>query len=82
MKHDCPKNLTVLRNNELVVGCEQCVDARLQHGSSAAFDRRWQQTEYRRDLTQKNQPRQFIQAFGADKAREHGYSEEQIRKYG
>ena len=82
MVHDCPKNLSSIRAGELVIGCDRCIGATLQHGSSAAFDRRWQQTEYRRDLTQKNQPRQFIQAFGVDKAREHGYSDEQIRKYG
>lgn len=80
-KHSCPKTLNVARGGKLFEGCPLCLPSKLQQGNSAAYDRQWQRTHYRRDLTQPNDPQNFVKAFGADVAREHGYTEEQIRKY-
>lgn len=82
MNHDCHKTVSVLRHGVLLIGCPVCINSPVQQGDSAAFYRRAQQVQYRRELIQPNQPHQFVKAHGEDKAREAGYSEEQIRKYG
>lgn len=81
MSHECKKTTSVLRNGRLITGCDKCLSSNVQQGDSAAFYRRAQKIDYRRDLVQPNMPDQFVKAFGADKAREHGYSEDQIRHY-
>lgn len=62
-------------------GCDVCLASKLQQGDMAAGHRRFQQREYRKDLVQPNEPRDFVRAYGADRARENGFSDEQIRKY-
>lgn len=81
-KHNCPKNLSVISKGNILIGCEVCIGSKIETSEySAKFNREWQKAHYRRELTQPNQPRQFVKALGANKAREHGYSEEQIRRY-
>lgn len=70
---------TVIRNGNIFEGCDMCLPSQLQKGDSAAFNRRFQQTEYRKELTQPNQPREFIQAY-PDIARER-YDDETYRKF-
>lgn len=75
-------NKTIVYQGKLYTGCEQDVGNKIPTGEfSAKFNREWQKSHYRKELTQPNQPGQFVRAFGADKAREHGYSESMIRKY-
>lgn len=81
MNHDCHKTVSVLRHGVLLIGCPVCINSPVQQGDSAAFYRRAQQVQYRRELVQPNQPEQFVKAHGVVKAREFGYSEDQIRKY-
>lgn len=81
MPHKCPNNLMVLRSGELVTGCEACVSHALSQGNSAAERRRWQKAEYRRELTQPVDPRNYIKAYGVEHAREQGFTDEVIRKY-
>lgn len=66
----------------ILVGCEVCLNT-FTHSSPevARFNREWQKREYRKDLVQPNQPREFIKAHGVERARENGYNDEQIRKY-
>lgn len=78
----CPKNLAFIRGSEVVKGCEICLSSKQAQGVSANYERNWQRREYAKDMVQPNQPDQFVRAYGADKAREAGYSDEQIRKYG
>lgn len=80
-KHDCPGNIMRLHDNRVMYGCEFCLPSKMQQGNSAAFNRRYQQATYRKDLLQPNQTRDFVKAYGAGKAREYGYSEEMIRRY-
>lgn len=82
----CSKEVEVVkavrRNGKFVEGCESCLSN--QHsmsGDSAAYNRNWQQVNFRKDLVQPNQPREFVRAFGAETARKSGYREDQIRKY-
>lgn len=47
---------------------------------SRAFARDWDKRENAKDLVQSWEP-EFIKAYGADKAREAGWSEQAIRRY-
>lgn len=82
-KHlNCPENLAVVAGGKIIKGCEVCIEVNKQmQGVSANYERNSQRREYAKDMVQPNQPNEFVRAYGADKAREHGYSEEQIRKY-
>lgn len=84
MDHDCSRNLTIVHRGKLATGCDLCLDDQAQQGNdlSAKYRRDTMRRDYRKDLIQKNQPREFVKAFGAERAREVGYTEEQIRKYG
>lgn len=80
--HKCPKNKSIIYHGKIYTGCELDVGKSIETGEySAKFNREWQKAHYRKELTQPNQPKQFVRAFGADKAREYGYSDSQIRKY-
>lgn len=81
-KHVCPKNISIISKGKIYTGCELDVGKSIETGEySAKFNREYQKAHYRRELAQPNEPHKFVKALGADKAREHGYSEDQIRKY-
>lgn len=69
----------VISHGKILTGCEACLPTLLQQGDNAAFDRKWQQKEYRRELTQPVDPRAFIKAY-PDKAREQ-YTDDVMRKF-
>lgn len=77
--HECPKTISSLKNGKIYTGCDLCLPSLLQKGNSAAFNRRWQQAEYRREITQPLNPREFIKAY-PDVAREK-YDDETYRKF-
>lgn len=60
-----------IKNGQIYYGCDSCLPAQLQKGDSAAFNRRWQQTEYRKDLLQPNQ-RDYARAYPEDFRERHG----------
>lgn len=74
---------TVVYRGKLIEGCPSCLEDDLQQGNSsvARENREAMKRNYRKDLVQKNMPREYIRAFGIRKAREDGFSEEQLRKY-
>lgn len=80
--HDCPENIAVIRGGAVVNGCELCINSKQSQGVSANYERNYQRREYAKDIVQPNQPREFLEAHGADVAREHGYTDETLRKYG
>lgn len=57
-------------------------DRKIQQGSHTAgeYYRREQKTKFRKELVQRVEPREYIKAYGVEKAREF-YTDEQIRKY-
>lgn len=79
--HNCPKNVAIIRAGKVVTGCEVCIGLKQNQGLSASYERNYQRREYAADIVQPNQPREFLKANGADVAREHGYTDETIRKY-
>lgn len=79
ISHECPKTTSSLKNGKIYTGCDLCLPSLVQKGSSATFDRRWQQVEYRREITQPLNPREFIKAYPAV-AREK-YDDETYRKF-
>jgi hypothetical protein len=82
IEHECPETRAVCIDARIIAGCDLCLPTKLQQGDSASYERSYQQRHYAKDLIQPNQPGEFVKAYGADKAREYGYSESQIRKYG
>lgn len=75
----CRKNLMVSIGEELTIGCAQCIDRRTQKKTDAEYNRKQQQKQYRRDLTQPNDPA-FAKAY-PEKFREL-YGDDMYRKYG
>lgn len=74
---------SIIARGEIMTGCEHCLHTlRKGHGGAAKYQRDRQRETYRRDILQPNQPRDFVKAYGADVARENGYTDEQVRKYG
>lgn len=78
---NCPENLASIVGGEVVTGCEVCLPSKQVQGVSAKYERNWQRRQYARDIVQPNQPREFIKANGEKVAREHGYTDETLRKY-
>lgn len=68
----------VISHGKILTGCEACLPTLLQQGDSASFDRKWQQKQYRRELTQPNQ-REYAAAYPADFIERYG--EDAYRKY-
>lgn len=78
--HSCPKTRQTLRDGQLLVGCADCLPSTVSQGDTAGHFRRYQQAHYRRELTQPNEGRKFIQAYGVEHARSVGYSDDDLRK--
>lgn len=62
---------SVIRSGKIYNGCDNCLSQQIQKGNSAAFNRRYQQTEYRKELTQPNQ-REYARAYPDDFRKRHG----------
>lgn len=67
----CDSVKSVVRRGEIYDGCESCLPSLIQQGDSAAFNRRYQQGEYRKELTQPNQ-REYARAYPEDFRKRHG----------
>lgn len=78
-RENCDSICSVIRYGKIVEGCENCVNLPVQQGDSAAFYRRAQQVEYRRDITQPHQ-KEYAKAYPED-FRER-YGNEALRKFG
>lgn len=70
-KQLCNSTKSVVRQGKIHNGCNACISTQLQKGDSAAFNRRWQQAEYRKELTQPNQ-REYARAYPEDFKKRHG----------
>lgn len=69
---------SVIRNGKILNGCDKCIRSLVQ-GDSARYYREIQKKDYRRDLTQPSQTRDYIKAY-PDKARDI-YPEDVYRKF-
>lgn len=78
---DCPGNIAVVQGGRVISGCELCIGRKQSQGNSAAYERNWQRREYARDTIQPNQPEQFAREY-PQQARELGYTDEMMRKFG
>ncbi len=73
---------TVIRRGKLVTGCSICLHfAPIRNQNDVAkYDRDRQREDYRQDITQPFEGRSYLKTRGIDKAREMGYSDEDIRQ--
>lgn len=79
-KHNCPMNKSVIQGKQIITGCDECLDTRVRESEGyAKHNREWQKKHYRKDLIQPFE-RDFVKAYGADVARERGFSEDDIRR--
>jgi len=82
---NCHKKTDLIRSiiakGKILSGCSSCLDSQLQQGAETTnkYYKREQQTKYRRELTQRVDPREFIKAY-PKRAREL-YDDETMRKY-
>ena len=77
-----PDTKAVIRGGRIVQGCDYCLNLRVQPNELAAQNRRdYQRREYARDIVQPFE-KDYVKARGIDKAREAGWDESSIRKYG
>lgn len=61
--------------------CSRCVGVLGSAEFSRNYDRQWQRRHYAKDLVQPTEAG-YLKAYGADKARERGWTEEDIRRHG
>jgi hypothetical protein len=84
---NCGKETDALKSiivkGEIKSGCSFCLGSNLQKANdrSAKYYKQEQQRKFKRELVQHVDQREFIQVYGAEKAREKGFSDEDIRKY-
>lgn len=81
MNHNCPKNISIIRKGKIIEGCE--LDIHLIQGTetSAKNTRDKMRRDYQKDLLQPSD-KEFAKAYGAQAARDAGWSESTLRKYG
>jgi hypothetical protein len=60
-------------SGKIITGCDNCLRDNInqQAQGAAKYHRDRQKEDYRKDITQPNQGRDFIRAYGVDKAREY-----------
>lgn len=86
--NNCPncqsENVTLrsaIAHGKIVSGCQLCLDTLVRGNEFAAsYERNWQRRHYAADLVQPFE-QDFAKVYGADKAREHGWTEDQLRKF-
>lgn len=79
--HTCAKNISRIFHGKIVTGCEACIERVQPNELAAQHKRAYQQREYARDISQPFE-RDYVKAVGIDKAREMGWDDASIRKYG
>ena len=86
---NCPncqaRNVTLrsaIAHGKIVSGCELCLDTLVRGNEFAAAYKRTQQgRDFAADLVQPFE-KDFAKLYGPDKAREHGWTDEALRKWG
>lgn len=80
-KRQSVSNKTVIKHGQLISGCEACIDSLVQGTENArSYDRRTMVRDNAKDLVQPFN-KDFVKAYGVEKAREHGWSDNAIRKF-
>ena len=63
---------SVIVTKQILEGCESCLPKQLQQGESAKFNREWQKKQFRKELTQPNQGREFAKAYPKEARERYG----------
>lgn len=74
--------ITTLKRGELVTGCKNCLSLVQNHGQND-ISRHKRQADYRdhaQDIVQPMEGKAYLKARGIDRAREVGFSDEDIRQ--
>lgn len=80
--HETYSLKTIIRRGKLVEGCNFCIDIPTSVGQNdiAKYNRDRQREDYAQDIVQPMEGAKYIKARGIDRAREVGFSDEDIRK--
>lgn len=72
---------SIIHNGQIVEGCANCLDVKPNHGQNdiAKYNRQRDYDDHRQDLVQPLEGADYIHARGIEKAREKGFSDEDIR---
>lgn len=81
-RHEATRLRSVIVSGSILSGCERCIASQSVSGTelAAKSSREWQKREYEKDLVQPNDPR-FAKAYGADRAKEYGWTDDELRKH-
>lgn len=73
-KRDVASQRTVIRKGELISGCEYCLDESFQKSNefNANHNRNAQRAEYRKDITQAWDSRNYYKAYPEDARKRFG----------
>lgn len=83
----CKREVDTLRsavkNGEVISErCDRCLDSVKSLADGARqYERNWQRRHYAKDIIQPFEKEKYIKAY-PEQARKHGYSEEDLRKFG
>ena len=73
---------SVIARGLILTGCDKCLPTLVKGTDlAAAGHRRHDQRKYAQDLVQPFE-KDFAKLYGADNAREYGWTDEDLRKYG
>lgn len=74
---------SVIAHGEIRTGCDSCIYTLTQGSELAAQNHRsYDRREHRKSTIQPFEQQDYLAAYGPDKAREAGFSEDMLRKYG
>ncbi len=78
-----PDTKAVIVHGQIYHGCDLCLENKLSRPNelAASHRRSYQQREYARDIVQPFEPG-YVKARGIEAAREAGWSDDAIRKFG
>lgn len=69
---------TVIKAGKIIIGCDKCLTY-AKSANVAQYERRWQRGQYRKDITQSTDPKNFTRAY-PDRAKEL-YDEATLRRW-
>lgn len=61
--------------------CDKCIGVLDSAVFSRHYERQYQRREYAKDIVQPSE-KDFARLYGEDKARENGWTDEELRKFG
>lgn len=81
-KKEADRTTSRVVGDDIVTGCDSCLGMPAKHGQNdiARYNRLMDYRDHAQDLTQPFEGKAYLKTRGIDKAREQGFSDEDIRQ--